>query len=177
MEYITTERGIVMDLKFTVKTAIQKPVAEVFDAVYNPNKLSGYFTTGGASGPLDEGTTVKWKFADFHGSDEEGFPVKITKVVPNELIVLEWEGEKDRPDNVVEMNFRALDEGSTLVSITESGWSETQAGLNMSYGNCQGWSNMTSALKAYTEYGINLRKGAYPKAVMDEIKKSMEASG
>ncbi|HEV7643982.1 MAG TPA: SRPBCC domain-containing protein [Pyrinomonadaceae bacterium] len=160
-----------MDLKFKVQTAVQKPVAEVFDAVYNPDKLSGYFTTGGATGPLDEGTTVKWKFADYHGADEEGFPVKITKVVPNELIVLEWAGEKDRPDNVVEMRFKALNDSSTLVSITEGGWSETQDGLNMSYGNCMGWSQMVSALKAYTEYGINLREGAYPKEVMEEVKK------
>src|SRR5262245_13328852 len=164
-----------MELKFTVTSGIQKPVAEVFDAVYNPKKLSGYFTTGGASAPMDEGTTVQWKFADYHGSDDEGFPVKITRVVPNELIALEWEGEPDRPFTVVEMRFKALDDNSTLVTITESGWSETQKGLNMSYGNCMGWSQMLSALKAYTEHGINLREGAYPKAVMDEIKKEMSA--
>src|SRR5262247_3633863 len=111
-----------MELKFTVTSGIQKPVAEVFDAVYNPQKLSGYFTTGGASAPLDEGTTVEWKFADFHVSDDEGFPVKVTRAVPNELIVLEWAGEKDRPDNVVEMSFRALEDDSTLVTITEGGW-------------------------------------------------------
>lgn len=159
-----------MELKFKVNTGIQKPVAEVFDAVYNPNKLSGYFTTGGASAPLDEGTVVRWKFADFHSEDGEGFPVTVTKVVPNELIILEWEGEKDRPDNVVEMHFKPLDDDSTLVTITEGGWSETQTGLNMSYGNCMGWSHMSMALKGFVEYGINLRNGAYPKEVMDEIK-------
>jgi uncharacterized protein YndB with AHSA1/START domain len=164
-----------MELKFTVSTGIQKPVAEVFDAVYNPDKLSVYFTTGGASGPLNEGTTVMWKFADYHDPDDEGFPVKVKKVVPNELIVFEWEGEKDHPFNVVEMNFKSLDDDSTLVTISESGWSETQKGLDMSYGNCMGWSHVTSALKAYTEHGINLREGAYPKEVMDEIKKEMSA--
>ena len=41
-----------MELKFKVQTKIQKPVAEVFDAVYSPEKLSGYFTNGGASAPL-----------------------------------------------------------------------------------------------------------------------------
>jgi len=41
-----------MELKFQVQTKIQKPVAEVFDAVQNPEKLSGYFTNGGASAPL-----------------------------------------------------------------------------------------------------------------------------
>ena len=36
-----------MELKFKVQAKIQKPVAEVFDGVYNPTKLSTYFTTGG----------------------------------------------------------------------------------------------------------------------------------
>jgi len=49
-----------MELKFEVRTKIQKSISEVFNAVYNPDKLSGYFTSGGASAPLDEGTTVRW---------------------------------------------------------------------------------------------------------------------
>ena len=60
-----------MELRFQVYGKIARPVAEVFDAVYNPDKLSGYFTTGGASGPLVEGATVTWDFADFPGA----FPV------------------------------------------------------------------------------------------------------
>jgi uncharacterized protein YndB with AHSA1/START domain len=164
-----------MELKFKVQTAISKPVAEVFDAVYNNDKLKGYFTTGGASAPLDEGTVVKWKFEDYHNADSEGFPVTVTRMVPNELIVFEWAGEKERPDNVVEMTFSPLDENRTMVKITEGGWSETQHGLNMSYGNCMGWSQMVSALKAYAEYGINLREGAYPKEMMDEIKEEKTA--
>jgi hypothetical protein len=47
------------------------------------------------------------------------------------------------------------------VKISESGWNENQDELNRSYSNCMGWSQMLSALKAYVEYGINLRKGAY----------------
>jgi uncharacterized protein YndB with AHSA1/START domain len=164
-----------MELKFKIHTGIRKPVAEVFDAVYNPKKLSGYFTTGGASAPLDEGTTVMWKFADVIGPAGDPFPVKVTKVVPNELIRLEWAGEPDRPDNVVEMTFKPIDDQSTVVSISESGWSETPMGLKRSYGNCYGWSQMSSCMKAYLEYGINLREGAYPPAVMDEIKKAMSA--
>src|SRR4051795_5732801 len=74
-----------VELKFQVYAKIAKPVEEVFDAVYNPKKLSGYFTTGGASAPLDEGTTVTWDFADFPGA----FPVQVRKVEHGRLIVLE----------------------------------------------------------------------------------------
>ncbi len=62
-----------MEFKCKVHAKINKPVEEVFDAVYSPNKLSSYFTTAGASGPLDEGTTVMWDFADFPGA----FPVHV----------------------------------------------------------------------------------------------------
>lgn len=148
-----------MELKFKVQTKIQKPVAEVFDAVYNPKKLSGYFTNGGASAPLDEGTTVEWAFADNPGDEKHKFPVKVKKVVPNELIVLGWEGAKGLDTNV-EMIFDA-DGDDTIVRISETGWRETQDDLNSSYLNCMGWSQMISALKAYVEYDINLRKGAY----------------
>jgi uncharacterized protein YndB with AHSA1/START domain len=71
-----------MDLRFQVQGKIKKLVKEVYDAVCNPKKLSRYFTTGGASAPLDEGTTVTWDFADFPGA----FPVYVRKTVPNQSI-------------------------------------------------------------------------------------------
>jgi len=148
-----------MELKFQVQTKIQKPVSEVFDAVYNPQKLSGYFTNGGASAPLDEGTMVEWAFADNPGDDKLKFPVQVKELVKNELIVLGWEGAKGL-DTRVEMKFTA-DGDDTIVSISETGWKETQENLDSSYMNCMGWSQMISALKAYVEYGIDLRKGAY----------------
>jgi uncharacterized protein YndB with AHSA1/START domain len=151
-----------MELRFKVHTKVQRPVSEVFDAVYNPDKLSAYFTTAGASGPLDEGKTVYWDFADFPGK----FPVTVTKVVPNESIVLEWAAAPDGDvpsgyNTEVRMTFAPVEADSTLVTITESGWKETPVGLKSSYGNCQGWSQMVFCLKAFLEYGINLRKGAY----------------
>jgi uncharacterized protein YndB with AHSA1/START domain len=157
-----------MQLKFQVHTKIQKPLAEVFDAVYSPSKLSGYFTTGGASAPLEEGSTVIWRFADHPGD----IPVIVKKLVRDKEIVLEWDayeppdpGSKTPPPSgyktTVEMTFESLDPHNTLVKISESGWRETQKGLNGSYGNCFGWTQMIFALKAYLEYGINLRKGAF----------------
>jgi uncharacterized protein YndB with AHSA1/START domain len=148
-----------MELKFKVQTKIQKPVTEVFDAVYNPSKLSGYFTNGGASAPLDEGTTVQWAFADNPGDEKLKFPVEVKTMVKNELIELGWEGAKGLQTNV-RMEFEA-DGNDTIVRISETGWRETQADLDSSYLNCYGWSQMIFALKAYVEYGIDLRKGAF----------------
>lgn len=159
-----------MELKFKVSGHISKPVEEVFEAVADPKKLSGYFTTGGAKGRLETGATVTWDFQDFPGA----FPVKVVSVEKNRSIVLQWaahEGNpaEEGPENIppggymttVTMTFEPLEGGRTLVTIAEEGWRETPSGLSASYGNCQGWSQMLCAMKAYVEYGINLREGMY----------------
>jgi uncharacterized protein YndB with AHSA1/START domain len=146
-----------MELKFQVYGKIKKPVADVFDAVQNPTKLSGYFTTGGASAPLKQGTAVTWDFADFPGA----FPVQVREVVPNRLIVLEWQAADGDYNTTVRMEFEPIDGDSTLVRISESGWKPTQKGLDSSYGNCMGWTQMLCCLKAYVEQGTNLRAFFY----------------
>ncbi|HZC35071.1 MAG TPA: SRPBCC domain-containing protein [Chthoniobacterales bacterium] len=127
--------------------------------------------TGGASGPLEEGKTVIWQFGDFPGEA----PVSVKKEIPSELIVFEWAAAESKDEDLlankmhkakdyntrVEIKFESLDPESTLVKISESRWKEDQSGLESSYGNCMGWSQMISCLKAYVEYGINLRRGFY----------------
>lgn len=158
-----------MELKFEVSTRIARPVHEVFEAVADPAELSAYFTTGGAVGRLETGATVQWAFAEF----PETFPVEVVEVVQDDRIVLRWaasEGASEVGDPAVDagyqttvtMTFQPLDDGArTLVRIAEDGWRQTPTGLKASYGNCMGWSQMLSALKAHVEYGINLRDGAY----------------
>src|SRR6476619_7082782 len=114
-----------MELKFQVQIKIQKPIEEVFKAVKDPEKLSGYFTNGGASAPLTEGTTVDWAFEDTPGEKVGPFPVMVKKVVPNELIAIEWEGAPIK-DTLVEMNFEGDGPSATIVRITESGWDENE---------------------------------------------------
>jgi uncharacterized protein YndB with AHSA1/START domain len=147
-------KELAMEPKFQVQLKIQKPVAEVFDAVVDPKKLSGYFT-GTASGPLAEGATVMWSFPEFEGE----FPVKVRHVIRNERIVLEWPAEEAGYDTKVEMSFKPLEGGATMVQISESGWPDSPQGIKGSYSNCGGWMHMLCCLKAYVLHGINLRAG------------------
>ncbi|GAA2833731.1 uncharacterized protein YndB with AHSA1/START domain [Aminobacter aminovorans] len=153
-----------MSVGFRVSGRIGKPVAEVFDAVVNPTKLSGYFTTlGGASAPLVTGTTVTW-----WGS----VPVEVDEVEKDKRIVLRWDTDpKVEPSykTRIEMNFDALDDGGTFVTIAEAGWREDEASRKASYNNCEGWSQMLSCMKAYVEYGINLREGFYRSEMVGEL--------
>lgn len=142
-------------LSFEVYIIVQKPVAQVFDAVYNPKKLIKYFTTQSASAPLDAGTTVYWDFADFPGK----FPVYVRKSVKNKTIAFDWASVSGDYNTRTTFHFKRLGPRNTKVTVTESGWPLKH--LQHSYGNCYGWTQMTCALKAYLEYGINLRKGAF----------------
>ena len=162
-----------MELKFRVAARIAKPVHEVFEAVADPEQLSHYFTTGGAKGRLETAATVTGDFHDYPGA----FPVQVIEGVPDQRIVLQWDAAEGEPPNVedanrpematagykttVTMNFKALEDGRTLVEIAEEGWRENQGALDASYGNCQGWTGMLLALKVWLEHGINLREGLY----------------
>jgi uncharacterized protein YndB with AHSA1/START domain len=162
-----------MELKFRVAARISKPVHEVFEAVADPQKLSQYFTTGGAKGRLETGATVSWDFHDYPGA----FPVEVVEVVPDERIVLKWAASEGEAPNLsdaeekiadagykttVTMTFSPVDDGRrTLVEIAEEGWRENQGALDASYGNAQGWSQMLCALKVWIEHGINLRADMY----------------
>lgn len=147
-----------MTLGFRVSGRIAKPVAAVFDAVVNPAKLSGYFTTiGGASAPLVAGTVVTW-----WGE----VPVTVDEVMRDRRIVLRWDATPESGgapyQTRIEMNFEALEDGATLVTIAEAGWRAGEAGMRKSYLNCEGWTQMLCCMKAYLEHGINLREGYYP---------------
>ena len=154
-----------MKPEFRVSARIAKPVAEVFDAVVNPAKLSGYFTTiKGASAPLVAGTTVVW-WGDV--------PVEVDEVLVDKRVVLRWDGPSTVDGEAayktrIEMNFEALDDGATLVTIAETGWREDARGHRASYLNCEGWTQMLCCMKAFLEHGINLREGYYKNELTGE---------
>ena len=154
-----------MSLKTSVSGRIAKPVAEVFEAVVDPKQLSEFFTTGGATGRLEPGATVTWDFHDFPGA----FPVRVVEVVTNQKIVLNWGSADDAPegesfvahDTTVTIAFEQLDDGRTLVTITEEGWAETPKGIKAALGNTEGWTGMLAAMRVWLEHGIHFRQGFY----------------
>lgn len=149
------------ELSFTVSGRVARPIDQVYEAVADPQQLSRYFTTGGAKGRLDAGETVTWEFHDFPG----GFPVEVVEAAPPWRIVVRW-GSLESADGsgktTTTFEFEPVDEGArTLVTITESAWRATEAGAQSAFGNCEGWTSMLSALKAWLEHGIVLREGFY----------------
>ena len=142
-----------MNTKVTAKAAIgiQKPVEEVFEAILNPDIMSQYFISKG-NGRLEEGTEVQWEFPEFDGS----FPVQVKEVKENELISFVWD-----PDSFVEIRLEKGKNGDTVVRVSEEGHQNDEAGIKWLVGQTEGWTNFLNCMKAWLEYGIHLRKGAF----------------
>ena len=69
--------------------------------------------------------------------------------------------ETDGEDLLVEMTLAPVGDDATLVTVTEKGMENDEAGIRWLKSNTGGWANFLACLKAYLEYGINLRKGAF----------------
>jgi uncharacterized protein YndB with AHSA1/START domain len=141
-------------LEIKVALQIQKSVNEVFEAIVDPAKMSNYFISK-STGRMEEGKEVKWQFPEF---DME-FPVRVARIDKNKYISFNW--DMDSVELLVEMTFSPKGRDSTLVTITEKSRKADEAGIKWLKGNTEGWANFLACLKAYLEYGINLRKGAF----------------
>ena len=140
-----------MKLETNATIQIQKPIEEVFEGIVNPEKMTKYFISE-SSGRLETGKEVIWKFPEF----EDKFPVKEIKIENNSSISFVWD-----PETIVKITLKKLPDDSTIVRVNENGKELNEANLKWALENSGGWANFLACLKAYLEYGINLRKGAF----------------
>ena len=131
---------------------IQKPASEVFEAIVNPEKMKNYFIAHG-TGRLETGGELKWKFPEF----PDYYPISKVKIEHHKFISFVWD-----PDTVVEITLEELIENSTVVRVIEKSYKEMNDDtIAWAIENASGWGNFLASLKAYLEYGIQLRKGAF----------------
>ena len=144
--------------KLEIKAGLQilKPVSEVFDAIVDPDKMKNYFISY-STGFMNEGETVTWKFPEM---DME-FPVTIGKIEKDTYISFYWDGAMDGEQTFIEMNLQQVDDSTTFVSITEKSKDNNEAGIKWLKSNTEGWANFLACMKAWMEYGVHLRKGAF----------------
>ena len=130
---------------------IQKPIEEVFEGIVNPMKMTKYFISE-SSGRLESGGEVIWKFPEF----PDKYPVKDIKIETNRSVSFVWD-----PETVVNIVLEALPDKSTIVKVTENGKELNDDNMKWLISNTGGWANFLACMKAYLEYGIQLRKGAF----------------
>ena len=143
-------------MKLHIKAAlkIQKPIHDVFEAIVDPEKMKNYFISK-STGRMEGAKTLVWQFPEF----DMNVPVKVDKVEPDKYISYYWD-DMEGNETKVEMNLQQMNDG-VFVKITEGEKENNEAGIKWLQSNTEGWANFLACLKAYLEYGINLRKGAF----------------
>ena len=138
---------------------IRKPVDEVFEAFINPVITKNFWFTKG-SDRLEVDKKITWEWEMYNISTT----VVAKEILRDQKIVFEW----DNTTKTVEIHFKELDDDSTFVTITESGFSqkgdELIAAIKDSTG---GFTTVLDGLKAFMEHRINLNLIAdkFPKEV------------
>lgn len=150
-------------LEIQVSLKILKSIHDVFEAIVDPEKMSDYFISKG-SGIMEKGKKIIWQFPEM----DMGFPIHVSKIEKDKYISFCWNDYMDNTETLVEITLMPKDENFTLVTITEKSRVNDEAGIRWLKANTEGWTNFLSCLKAYLEYRINLRKGAFDKSQMPE---------
>ena len=141
-------------LEIKANLQVQKPAHIVFEAIVDPAKMANYFISK-SSGKMEEGKQIIWQFPEF----TIDFPIRVGKIEMNKYISYVW--QIDGKELFVEITLTPRGSDTTLITITEKSMVNDEAGINWLKGNTEGWANFLACLKAYVEYGINLRKGAF----------------
>ncbi len=132
---------------------VQKPVHEVFEAIVDPARMANYFISDG-SGRMEEGRELIWHFPEF----PDDVPVRVGRIEKDRYISYYWDVEGR--EHLSEMQLEPYGIDSTVIRITERSISGTPD-LNWLKGNTEGWANFLACLKAWLEYGVHLRRGAF----------------
>jgi uncharacterized protein YndB with AHSA1/START domain len=143
---------------------IRRPVAEVFEAIVNPEITTKFWFTR-SSGRLVVGRPVRWDWQMYEVSIE----VTARAIDNNRRIVIEWPGYSG--PTIVEWTFAPQNDGNTFVRVTESGFTGTGDQL-VKYvtDSTQGFTLMLAGLKALLEHGVrlNLVGDRYPKGAEEQ---------
>jgi uncharacterized protein YndB with AHSA1/START domain len=140
------------DLEVKVQLVILKPAHQIFEAIVDPEKMSNYFISWG-SDRIEAEKNIDWRWDDVGVQ----LPVKVQQVVQNTNISFFWSASG--VEALATFELEPVSEESTIVKISESSWPADSEGIARCLGQTQGWTHLLCCLKAYLEYGINLRIG------------------
>ena len=138
-------------IRAKVQMGILRSAGEIFDSIIDPEKMSKYFISG-STGRMESGKTLTWTWTDYEGEHE----IKVGKIEKDKVVSFEWSGSG--ANCVVVITLETKGENKTLVKVTESEWPADYKGANQCMGQVEGWTHFLLCMKAYLEYGIDLRE-------------------
>ena len=142
---------------------IRKPVVDVFEAFINPDITTKFWFTR-SSGRLEVGRQVQWDWEMY----EISVPVTAKAIEPNRRILIEWPGYSGL--TTVEWTFTPQSDGTTFVSITESGFTgDGDELVKQVTDSTQGFTLVLAGLKALLEHNVrlNLVADRFPKGIVE----------
>jgi uncharacterized protein YndB with AHSA1/START domain len=140
------------EVEVNVQDRILRPVSEVFAAIIDPAKMSGYFISR-ATGPMKQGAEIEWNFDDVGAR----LSVEVKTIEENRLIMFDWSASGTKARVTMRLEPRGND--ATLVTINEASWPMDAAGVESALEQTAGWTDFLCCLKAFVQHGINLRLG------------------
>ena len=140
---------------------IRRPATEVFEAFANPEITTQFWFTK-SSGRLEADQQVQWEWEMYGVS----IPATVKAIEPNRRIFIEWAGYSGL--NTVEWNFAPQADGSTFVTITESGFTgDGDELVKQVTSSTEGFTLVLAGAKALPEHNVrlNLVADRFPKGI------------
>jgi uncharacterized protein YndB with AHSA1/START domain len=129
---------------------IRKPVAEVFAAFTQPDKITQFWLAR-SSGKLEAGARVHWDFI-VHGAETD---VQVQELKPDERILITW-----ADGDTVDFRFERRGPSQTFVSVENSGFTgEIDEVIAKAVDSTSGFTLVLCELKALLEHGIRMNYG------------------
>jgi uncharacterized protein YndB with AHSA1/START domain len=125
-------------IQVNTQLGILRPANEVFEAIVDNEKMSGYFITSGSE-RMAENKTVTWEWKDYN----EKHDIKVQKIIKDEIVSFLWLATGI--ETLVEIKLEARDNNSTLIKITETEWQPDEQGIKSSLEQTQGWCTSSAA--------------------------------
>lgn len=141
---------------------IEKPAAEVFDAIVDPDKLTRFWFTR-SSGPLAVGAKVRWEW-EMYGA---GADVEVQAVEPCRRILMTWGAPGAMTE--VEWTFTPKGADATFVEVVNRGFAgDADAQTAAALDSTGGFALVLAGAKVWLEHGINagLIEGRHPDALI-----------
>jgi uncharacterized protein YndB with AHSA1/START domain len=129
---------------------IRRPVSTVFEAFVDPAITSKFWFSRG-SAKLEAGRSLRWEW-EMYGFSAD---VAVKALEPNTRILVEWSAYGAPTE--IEWVFTARPDGTTFVSITNSGFTGSPHEIaSLAVGSTEGFSFVLAGAKALLEHDVRL---------------------
>ena len=133
-----------------VAYTIERPLAEVREAIVEPRRMAQYFFSSG-SGRMTSGAKLVWEWRDVSATAD----IKVREVTDDKITFL-WSATGGGTPTQVTLALTA-DGAHTKLACTEGPFELSEDGVTRALGQTQGWTDFCCSLRAYLHHGVNLR--------------------